>query len=501
MFERPSQRAQEVIFFISDTGVSKEMMFTEFEAVLDGVVGLQEFANTTSYCVFSVINPGLQPQAFVFFTIDFDENGEPPSTWNLPFQTLIQKANPVTFGSYQAKVITQSSCSTEWHKTGLWDPSEQVVAVICEAIQANKLCLSTESMDGQARQQSIPSFATQPAAQFAASVPVHSRPSHIQSSQGHSLPELMKEVAAQLSGVQDVDRDASRRLEKELGETIKTLTVDLHAMTQRATELEQKNLALMEESFKQKSSFSQMRADLEQSLDEKIKLSVAEARQALKTKYEKKLKTYEQEYKNRYTEKVSAMKNTTSASTQAVQDMQNMLQDKDRMLDEKNHRIDHLEERHAEDALKLREQAESIDKLEAKMKQMSEELAMFRKEKLRLMADGADKFFEKLENSGLNFIAYHPGAGHISVSVKQVAEYIENPQIFAAEKVGLSLEAYQYWLGHYEKPCCQAPIIGGKTCGQKIQRHDNPRDFSPGISDRCEKHKTGISATQRVFSS
>ena len=71
MFDRSTQKTQEVIFFINDGGVEKEMMFTEFEAVLDGVVGLTEFADSTVYCVFVTINPGLTPQAFVFFTIIF----------------------------------------------------------------------------------------------------------------------------------------------------------------------------------------------------------------------------------------------------------------------------------------------------------------------------------------------------------------------------------------------------------------------------------------------
>jgi len=242
MFERTSQRSQEVIFFINDTGVCKEMMFTEFEAVLDGVVGLEDFADATAYGVFSVINPGLQPQAFVFFTIDFDEKGEPPSTWNLPFQSLIQNASPVAFGPYQAKVITLSACSIEWHRSTLWDPSEQVVASVVAAIQLNKLCLTTELVEGQARQV-LPHFANQPAQFSPHSTPVTSAPSPAYMAGGaNSLPSLMKEVAEKLSGAADLDRDTSRRLEQELSETIRSLTSDLHAVTVRNKELEHKIL-------------------------------------------------------------------------------------------------------------------------------------------------------------------------------------------------------------------------------------------------------------------
>lgn len=488
MFDKSTQRAQEVIFFFDDDGVSKEMMYTEFEAVLDGIVGLTEFADKTVYCVFAVINPGLRIQAVVFFTIDFDSKGEPPLQWNIPFHSLIQKASKVAFGPFETKVVCRSSCSVDWHRDALWDPSEQIVNSLILTIEVNRLCLSTEG---------VAELVSQNGVQF---MPTGAAGQNTSSQQVANLSQLANEVAQTLAGGNAGD-PAKRALERELGETIKTLTNDLHLMTQRASELEQKNMEMREAVFEQKSTLKEQMQSLEAGLNERIKQAVTEAKQTLKEKYERKLKTYEQEYKSRFSTKVSQIKSSASVSEHALHEKSELLAQKDSMLAEKAEKLAEQAETIRQQQQSLADNKKAIDALEQKVKQLSEELGVFRKEKLRLMANGADKFFKRLEESGLNFIAYHPGAGHVSVSVSRVGEYLDNPPAFAAEKVGLSAEAYLYWLHHYEKPCCEAPIMGGKICGQKIQRHENPRDFSPGISDRCERHRTGVSAAGRVFSS
>ena len=41
---RDSAYSNEAIVFFEDGGVSKEMTYSEFEAILDGVVGMDDFA-------------------------------------------------------------------------------------------------------------------------------------------------------------------------------------------------------------------------------------------------------------------------------------------------------------------------------------------------------------------------------------------------------------------------------------------------------------------------
>ena len=122
-------------------------------------------------------------------------------------------------------------------------------------------------------------------------------------------------------------------------------------------------------------------------------------------------------------------------------------------------------------------------------KQLREELCQLRKDKIRLVNEGGDKFLERLESLGISFIAFHPGAGHISIQLADMGEYMENPIAFAANKCLVSEDHYRRWLSHYQKPECQAPLTNEKVCGCRIRRMDVPSQFVVGESDRCDKHK------------
>lgn len=482
MFEKNVRVAQEVVFFIEDDEVCKEMMFTEFEAVLDGVVGFSEFSSKNVRCIFAVINPGLNPYAFVFFNLAFDEQGEPPKTWNVPFQTLIQKATKSQIGSYDIKLITHSNCAVDYVRSELWDPTEQHIETILAVIQDNRLCLTNDN-------------------QFEDAYGQVGNANSMNANQQGQFPDFLQQLAQTLAGGTGFDRAAVEKIEDEFRSTIKTLTEDLHQATDRVKQLEDKNSMLLEKMYIQKNDFDQFQRKSAAMLDESVRQAIEDTKKQLKSKFERRLKNYEQEYKHRYNEKVRQMKVSSSEKSKSLKEKTAILNEKDLLLDEKKMKIDTLTEDLQATKTRLAEKENEFLRLSTKFKQMSEELAVFRREKLRLMADGADKFFDKLEQSGLNFIAYHPGAGHVSVGVSQIGEYLANPRAFAANKIGLSQDAYEYWLEHYHNPCCQAPIIGGKTCEQKIPRHDNPRDFTPGMQDRCDKHRTGVSAAGRVFSS
>ena len=82
----------EAVMFFSERGVCKQMFFAEFEALLDGVVNMPEFADQQMRVVYAVINPRLQVKAAVFFFLDFDEKGAPDSGWNIPLQRLADRA-------------------------------------------------------------------------------------------------------------------------------------------------------------------------------------------------------------------------------------------------------------------------------------------------------------------------------------------------------------------------------------------------------------------------
>jgi hypothetical protein len=64
-----------VVFFDSNNSVAKEMLYTEFEAVLDHIVGVPDFEGQKINAVYLQINQHLQVTAAVFFQVGFDSKG------------------------------------------------------------------------------------------------------------------------------------------------------------------------------------------------------------------------------------------------------------------------------------------------------------------------------------------------------------------------------------------------------------------------------------------
>ena len=147
-----------------------------------------------------------------------------------------------------------------------------------------------------------------------------------------------------------------------------------------------------------------------------------------------------------------------------------------------------LEQRIEEERAKLSEQihAKEMDVLtrDDLISQLKEELGELKRNRVKEANTGAQKVLEKLENLGLSFIAFHPGAGHISISADQIGNYMENPVAFAARKCLVTEDHYRAWLAHYENPVCQVPIGSEQqACGKRVIRVEVPNQFKPGVSD------------------
>ncbi|MBF2965489.1 chromosome partitioning protein ParA, partial [Pseudomonas aeruginosa] len=89
--QKKPQMAEAVLFF-NDSGVCKEMLYPEFEALLDGLVRMPEYADRQMHLAYVLINPRLQARAAVFFYLDFDEQGGADTGWNLPLRNLAERA-------------------------------------------------------------------------------------------------------------------------------------------------------------------------------------------------------------------------------------------------------------------------------------------------------------------------------------------------------------------------------------------------------------------------
>ncbi|MEE4464799.1 chromosome partitioning protein ParA, partial [Azotobacter chroococcum] len=84
----------EAVMFFNEHGVCREMLLPEFEAVLDGVVGLPDLADQQVRLAYVLISPRLAVRAAVFFHLDFDEDGAADPNWNIPLRQLSERAGP-----------------------------------------------------------------------------------------------------------------------------------------------------------------------------------------------------------------------------------------------------------------------------------------------------------------------------------------------------------------------------------------------------------------------
>ncbi len=121
---------------------------------------------------------------------------------------------------------------------------------------------------------------------------------------------------------------------------------------------------------------------------------------------------------------------------------------------------------------------------------LTEEVDKLREEQQVLMAESGDQLLEKIQAQGVNFVAYHPGAGHMTIPITDMSEYLEDAQTYVANKCGVSATLYRLWLEHYQTPVCQALTDQGDLCGANLDRIEMPADFHAGESDRCSCHQT-----------
>lgn len=126
---------------------------------------------------------------------------------------------------------------------------------------------------------------------------------------------------------------------------------------------------------------------------------------------------------------------------------------------------------------------------EEQLLSLRSELTELRRDKLRLMGEGADKFFASLKEKGVKFVAFQPGIGHVTIPMDELQRYLGDTENYVAEKCGVSEEHYRRWLAHYNEPACQGTAGNGGLCAKPLQKILKPAEFLIGLHDRCEIHK------------
>lgn len=467
---RDSAYSNEAVLFFEKGQITKEMTYSEFEAILDGVVGLNDFAGEKILAAFVVVNGRLKVTAAVLFSIGFDRQGYADRAWNLPLRHLADTGGSgPDLGAGPIKLSCKSQCSVSWHTSSLWDPDlspkTNTFTRIREAVTANRLHLpSSQESDVPV----APAASLQPPPNWGVPAAPHA-PQSPWAGPGTEPPTLQPGWG----GVDDSGLTESQlaALESEHRKKIAALIKQQRLHIQTLTNESQQALA-------------ETKLNYEKDL-QIAKLEIARLRSEHESLHSQNIALREQNEAQR--KQLDALKKAHEIEAQAAQQNEKQIEELRREYSEL------MEQKIQEATAKLKEDIE-LRNMELMYrhdvaKQLREELCQLRKDKIRLVNEGGDKFLERLENLGISFIAFHPGAGHISIPLADMGEYMENPIAYAANKCLVSEDHYRLWLGHYQKPECKAPLTNDKVCGCRIRRVDVPSQFLAGDSDRCDKHK------------
>lgn len=407
----------DIVLFFCDGVVSQQMLKPEFEALLDQVICLPEYADTEAKLVFARVNFQLQVTATVFFLLKFDSRGAADRRWNLALEHLAEHTSlGPNMGAGPIRLSCRSQCSVSWHQNQLWDPElgveNNTLKIVSDAVKKNTLGLQVSKGEKTAE---------------------------IDAGKRDLLAAQLKKQRLQIASLKNKERDKARQWQRDAQLKI--------------TELEQR---------------------------------LAQTQQTLKLASGKEL-----HYKNLLEKQQRKLREDRAHYMQALQkaktvDSQELINLEQRLEAEFSARI-------------ISSQAELETELAVKTMELaySEELAAglhqdFEQQQARVQSilnQNSASYLAQLEETGVRFIAFHEGAGHIPVSRLDVGRYLDSPIAFAASYCGVDKSVYKHWLAHFKRPQCSAHLANGKHCEQALTRVDSPEEFVVMYSDRCEKHQ------------
>lgn len=440
------QMVEAVMFFSERGGICKQMFFPEFEALLDGVVNMPEFADQQMRVAYVLINPRLLIKALVFFYLDFDEKGAPDSGWNIPLQALPERAGRgPDLGAGPIRLACRSQCPVSWHQMHLWDPSltpgNNDLALLRDVAKRNSLGLLVEDDNAQAvslerlhMAAEDKWYAPDPGQDEAAKAN-----EKLDQEQRAKAAQLIKQQRLRISSLTQQYEDELAKFKLASEQQGSSLQAQIHSLQQTLRQQEEHNAALKAQLAAQAANFQTSREKMTEQLRALERVGRSDS-DSLRAQYEgemqAKIVSAVAEYKEQIAIRDVELAYRSEQDTQALQE------------------ITRLKRAYAD-----------------------------------LASQGGEQILERLAKLGVVFVVYHPGAGHLTIALQDIAAYQDNPMAYAAGKCFVSEEQYRHWLAHYQQPSCEALLPSGERCAIPIDRVDSPSRFASGQSNCCTRHK------------
>lgn len=441
-----SKEQLEAVFLFQGDFIAREMLYSEFEAILDGFVPVSEYAGGLAKAVYVRVNPGLTISAAVFFILEFDARGIIDRRWNVPLQQLADSATRgPDLGAGPIKLACFSQCPIEWQRKNLWDPQMQP--------GCNSFVLMRKSL-----KQNRLGFI------FKTPVPPEPAPD--------SRAKERKQAQERQAEQQDLQKKLHERYSQELRDRLAQVIKEQRLRITTLANIQKSKIQTLQQEHQQRLQHFQQQLQVQLQAKEELEERTRSLKDSLALQ-EQKIEGI-REY---YTHKLKAAQIGDNSQLQALQDsfaveMEVRVRTATAELQEM------LDMREVE--LFYRHQQES---------NLKEEIAHLRQENQKLINQGGDQLLHQLTKAGISFVAYQPGAEHMTIARDDIAHYLDNPKAFAASRCGVTESLYLTWLNHYHQPCCTAADPRGGVCGKAIPRVLTPSEFHEGESNRCTEHR------------
>jgi len=501
---RSMSQITDAIFFLRQGKIVKQMMISEFDALLEGVVQLNEFNGQQLQAVFLQINDHLKLKGLIFFTINFDRQGVVAHDWNIPFNQLWQSASRgPDLGAGPIRLVNKSLCATPWLADNLYDPPNQLINDLVQAVKTNKLGI-LES-DNAWHDEQVPML--KPITALDTSIPVLS-PDDVPT----LAPVSASNAAIPVAEPQGIAGSDASPLTQN---TANKQSAEAEAGSDEASEnseMDSQAFKAMQQALTIK--LSRLQKDYD-ALQEKSRKTVAEVKQQAKEHVEHLLDESRQDLARR-DQQILSLKQQLQHEQKRYQELkEQQVEQVASYQEERENLLDQLEEGQTLESKKIANIKEAFAKeidarIEAETTKLNEQLAIrevelfyreeqmsllasetqqLKNEKQRLLSDSGNQILKQLEDNGVTFVVYHVGVGHITLALEDVGRYLEQRSAYLAERSGISLDDFMAWQEHFNQPCCTYVNSQGEPCTKELERVEWAASFKRGDSDRCAEHK------------
>lgn len=434
-----NEKARAVMFF-GEGGINRELLYSEFEALLDAFVPINEWANTTAKAAYIEINSEFHIVAAVFFLVTFDSTGNVEPSWNIPLADLARTAHKgPDLGAGPVHLACASHCPVTYYSDLLWDPDSSPHSVhfnlLKKAVQRNKL--------------------------------------------GVHFKDASREETSPRATEADADRQMRRKYEQDMRDQVAQLLQEQKLQAAKLASEKDNAVAAL------RGEFSGQIESLQQQLEQKtreladVQKRAAELQETV-TGQAQKIEGLREYYEH----KLERLQGADDELPELIGGMSQA---------EFDARLESLTQELKE---QLRIKQVEVQYRVGLEEQLQAQLDLARDQVQALTQESAEQVLAELSKKGVNFVTYQPGAGHITIPLGDIHLFRNNPTAFVADFCRVDEATYLAWLKHYQAPVCARSLENGETCAADIPRVGNPAQFVPGVSEFCEQHQLAASSAK-----